>query len=103
MNTLKITLACAGGMSTSLLCKKIITASEKKGFEKTECNAYPVAELKNAAPGSNVILLGPQIAYEEKKVKAQFPDIPVIVIPMTDYGMMNGEKIFNDLADQFGW
>ena len=103
METLKITLACAGGMATSLLCKKIIKAAEEKGYENTECNAHPVAELKNTAPGSDVILLGPQIAYEEKKVKDQFPDIPVIVIPMTDYGMMNGEKIFNDLASQFGW
>ncbi len=103
MEKLKITLVCAAGMSTSLLCKKIIDAAKKKGFNEIECNAYPSSELKKCAQGSDVILLGPQISYEEKKVKEQFPDIPVIVIPMKDYGLMNGEKIFNDLAAQFGW
>ena len=102
MSTLKITLACAGGMSTSLLCKKIIAAAEKKGFENTECNAYAVAELKKVAPGSNVILLGPQISYEEKKVKEEFPDIPVLVIPMMDYGMMNGAKVLEHALQVLG-
>lgn len=103
MKKLKITLACAGGMSTSMLCKKIIAASEKKGYTGTECSAYPVAGLEAAASGSDVILLGPQVSYQEDTVVKRYPDIPVVVIDMRDYGMMNGEKIFNDLVQKFGW
>lgn len=103
MKKLKIILACAGGMSTSMLCKKIIAASEKKGYIDTECNAYPVSGLEQVAKGSDVILLGPQVSYQKDMVAKKFPEIPVEVIEMRDYGMMNGEKIFNDLAKTYDW
>lgn len=103
MKKLKITLACAGGMSSSMLCKKIIAASEKKGYTGTECEAYSVHGLQSAAPGSDVILLGPQVGYMKDTIVKKYPDIPVEVIYMKDYGMMNGEKIFNDIAEKFGW
>ena len=103
MKKLKITLACAGGMSSSMLCKTIIATAEKKGYLGTECNAYAVTALQSVAPGSDVILLGPQIRYQLEDVIKKYPDIPVEVMNMKDYGMMNGEKIFNDMAERFGW
>ena len=51
MKKLKITLACAGGMSSSMLCKKIITASEKKGYAGTECEAYSVHSFSRQLRG----------------------------------------------------
>ena len=76
MKHLKITVACAGGMSSSMICNKIIAAAAKKGYE-CECKAYGTSE--------------------------QYPDVPVEAISMMDYGMMNGEKVFNDLAAKYGW
>lgn len=46
--------------------------------------------------GSDIILLGPQVGYQEEDVQKEYPTIPVRVIDMMDYGMMNGEKVFKD-------
>ena len=99
---LKITLACAGGVSTSILCKKIIDEGKLRGYD-VECNAYAVKALEPVAPGSDVILLGPQISYEEDDVVAKYKDIPVRLIDMRDYGTMNAKKIMDDLVSEFKW
>jgi len=43
----------------------------------------------------NIALLGPQVGYTLGKAKkiCDAKGIPVDVIPMVDYGMMNGEKV----------
>ncbi len=100
MKQLKITLACAGGMSSSMLCSKIIAAAATKGYE-CECKAYSTSGLANVIEGSSVLLIGPQVAYQAAKLKETYPDVPVEVISMQDYGRMNGEKIFNDLLAKY--
>lgn len=40
-----------------------------------------------------MILLGPQVRFELNKIRGKYPDKPVEVINMQDYGMMNGEKV----------
>lgn len=102
MKQLKITLACAAGMSTTMMCQKIAAAAEKRGYA-CECKAYAVSALAPHVPGSAIILLGPQVSYQLDKVRAQYPDVPVEVIAMQDYGMMNGEKIFTELMAKYGW
>ncbi|MFR6099994.1 MAG: PTS sugar transporter subunit IIB [Longibaculum sp.] len=42
-----------------------------------------------------MILLGPQVRYELKKIQGMYPDKPVEVINMQDYGMMNGQKVLD--------
>lgn len=103
MKKLKITLVCAGGVSTGIMCKKIREAAAKKGYEDVECNAYALDKLSEAAPGSDVILLGPQISFRFDQIKGDYPEIPVELINMMDYGMMNGEKIFNGLLEKYHW
>lgn len=102
MKHLKITLACAGGVSTSILCKKLIEEGKAQGFE-VECNAYAANALDPVAPGSDVILLGPQICYLEEDVTKKFPDIPVRLMSMQNYGTMNAKKIFSELLEEFKW
>lgn len=99
---MKITLFCAGGMSTEMLVKKIVKAAEKKGYSDVECAAFGLSELKEQAPGSDIILLGPQIGFQEKKVKKAIPDIPIAVINMTDYGLMNGNNVFEMVINTLG-
>ncbi|MGN1343785.1 MAG: hypothetical protein ACI4U3_04345 [Traorella sp.] len=103
MKKLKITLACAGGVSTSILCNRIKTAVKNRGIEEVECNAYATSALDKAAPGSDVILLGPQVSYLEDDVVKKYPDIPVRLMDMRDYGTMNAEKIVKELFEEFGW
>lgn len=102
MKKLKITLCCNGGVSTKMLCKKIIAAAEKKGFE-IECDAYSTTMIDAAVPGSDLLLMGPQIKFMANTFKERFPDIPVEVIGMREYGSMNGEKIFDDMLAKYNW
>ena len=101
MAKVTIMLACAAGMSTSLLVTKMQKAAEDKGLD-AEIFAVPAPEAEEivATKEVNVLLLGPQVRYllgdfQEKLTDRQ---IPVAVIPMTDYGMMNGSKVL-DLAE----
>lgn len=91
---MKIVLLCAAGMSTSMLVKKMQDAAKAKGLD-ADIAAYSESQLSKVAPGADVILLGPQIRFALKKVQAECLkyNVPVDVIPPTDYGMMNGTKV----------
>ena len=93
---LKIRLFCAGGMSTSLLVTKMRAAAEEAGVE-ADIEAHGVGGITRRIDGSlDCVLLGPQIGYQKaqvKKVCDQF-GVPCEVIPMTDYGMVNGKNVF---------
>ncbi|MDR2803948.1 MAG: PTS sugar transporter subunit IIB [Treponema sp.] len=91
-----INVFCNAGMSTSALVKKIQAFAKEKNLD-VEISAHPFSELDAKAKGSNFVLLGPQIGYEHKKVKAKLDPlgIPSGVIPMADYGRMNAENVLN--------
>ncbi|MGN0661528.1 MAG: PTS sugar transporter subunit IIB [Faecalibacterium sp.] len=89
-----IRLFCAAGMSTSLLVNKMKEAAKAKGIE-ADIAAAGEAKMDDETNGIDVALLGPQIRYKlaaAKKV-CEPKGVPVDVIPMTDYGTMNGKKV----------
>jgi len=89
-----IKLFCASGMSTSVLVNKMKDAAKVKGVE-VEIAAFPEAQMDRHLDGLDVALLGPQVGYTLSKAKALCDPkgVPVEVIPMVDYGMMNGAKV----------
>lgn len=95
---IRIKLFCASGMSTSVLVSKMREAAKAKGVE-CEINAYPESQIDQHLDSMDVALLGPQVGYTLGKVKEKCDPagVPVQVIPMVDYGMMNGTKVL-DLA-----
>jgi len=60
-----------------------------------------VSGIDQYGDSADVILLGPQVRYELKNVKAKYPGKPVETINMQDYGMMNGAKVL-DFALELG-
>lgn len=93
MKKINILLVCNAGMSTSLLIEKIEKAGDAQAIEAT-VDARPVDDVKNHLKEKDVILLGPQVRFKEKQIKALVADkIPVSVIDMSAYGTMNGEKV----------
>lgn len=92
----KIVLLCAAGMSTSLLVQKIQKAAKEKGLEYNIA-AFPIAEAGEHLKGTDIILLGPQVKYKLKEITNLANPIPVEVIDMVAYGMMDGEKIVNEI------
>ena len=89
-----ITLVCAGGMSTSILMSKMKEAAKQAG---KDVSVIAMAEEKFASykEPTDVLLLGPQVAYLLDDMKAEYEPkgIKVAAIDMMDYGQMNGKKV----------
>jgi cellobiose PTS system EIIB component len=92
----RITLVCVAGMSTSLLVTKMRMVAMKKN-EDVKIQAVPESEFDKYADDTDILLLGPQVGYTLKKMKASYEPrgIKVAVIDSMDYGMMNGEKVLH--------
>lgn len=95
----KIVLLCAAGMSTSLLVTKMLESAKKQGLEY-DIHAYSINNAKDCILGADLILLGPQVRYKLSEVKKLASNIPVEVIDMVAYGMVDGEKIIKGIANK---
>lgn len=91
-----IVLACAFGMSTSMLVQRMQEEAAKRGLDADIC-AISETEIKKRIDGVDVLLLGPQIRFQLKEFKAEFEPkgVAVDVIEMTDYGRMNGVAVLD--------
>ncbi|EUJ39411.1 PTS system lactose/cellobiose specific transporter subunit IIB [Brochothrix campestris FSL F6-1037] len=98
-----IMLACAAGMSTSLLVTKMEEAAKARGLD-AKIYAVSVSEVPAQLEKErlDIILLGPQVRYTEKQVAQQIGDrdVKLAVIEMRDYGMMNGEAVLATALDK---
>lgn len=92
-----ITLVCAAGMSTSMLMARMQESAKQQGIE-AKIIAMSEAKFEEYDEPTEVLLLGPQIAYLEDDMKEKYEPkgIKVAVIDMMAYGTMNGEKVLKD-------
>lgn len=90
-----IVLACAFGMSTSMLVQRMQDEAAKRGMD-VNIRAISETDVKRET-GSMDVLLGPQIRFQLKKFQGDLAPlgIPVDVIEMTDYGRMNGPAVLD--------
>lgn len=93
-----INVFCALGMSTSVVVKKIRKEAEAQGIDLT-IDAHSVNDLETFAPGSDIILIGPQISYRQKELQEKYPEIPVVVMNVRDYGTGNAKNILKQVSD----
>lgn len=98
---MKIVLACAAGMSTSMLVDRMAASARERNIP-LEIEAVPVSSLSNHLDGVQIILLGPQVSYMLAQIAEQYAPIPVKVIEMMDYGMMNGAKVLDGAMKDIG-
>lgn len=104
----KYILACAGGMSTSILARKMQNEAVTRGLNieiEAISESFIKEELARNSDKIKAILLGPQIRYLKQQVAfiADPFHIPVDVIDMMDYGTINGPKVLDhalSLANQ---
>lgn len=93
----RIMLICAAGMSTSLLVTKMNKAAQDMGDE-VEIFALPLSEGEKLINTVDCVLLGPQVRYAktdvEEILKECNKNIPLDVIEMKDYGMMDGKSVY---------
>lgn len=95
MSKKTIMLACAAGMSTSLMVTKMQDAAIKRGRD-FEIFAVPATGARMALEETEVdlVLLGPQLSFMVPDFERLLDgkDVPIGIINMLDYGMMNGEN-----------
>jgi PTS system cellobiose-specific IIB component len=92
--TKRILLVCAGGFSTSMLVERMKEAAEAKSIDVV-IDACGEGSMENYLP-ADIVMLGPQMGHQEDSVKGKVGfNVPVTVIEMMDYGMMDGEKVLN--------
>jgi len=94
MTLIRITVACAAGMSTSLLVSKM----EKHAADKklaVQIIAVPEKQFEKYLDDTDILLLGPQISFLEEKYKQKYHEHPLVVCPISiiDYGRMDGGKV----------
>lgn len=94
---INIVLFCGGGMSTSLLATKMKEAADQRGMEVT-VEAYPLSQVETVGPTADIVLLGPQIRHNKHRVLDALPEVPVDVIDMSAYGMIDGEKVMDQVC-----
>lgn len=95
---MNILLVCSACMSTSLLVSRMLDYAKEKQIN-VQIEAHPVGEVESYGPDADVILLEPQVRFQLSHIKSRFPEKPVEVIDMRDYGMMDGQKVLNHVLE----
>lgn len=90
-----ILLACAAGMSTSMLVKRMKEYAESINAEiNIEAMAISEAKEKIRSNKPDIVLLGPQVRFQKKEIEEVTQGaIPVEVIDMKLYGQMDGRGV----------
>ncbi|MCF0258363.1 MAG: PTS sugar transporter subunit IIB [Erysipelotrichaceae bacterium] len=90
---MKVLLVCAGGLSTSLLMKKMKGFWEEQGTE-LNVEACSLAEYKNRCRDFDIILVGPQISYHLDDIR-EASGLPCDAIDSTDYALGRCSNIYS--------
>lgn len=51
---------------------------------------------------ADIIFLGPQVCYAKEEIQKTVGSIPVYMIGMKDYGMMNGDSVLAQALEYLG-
>ncbi len=92
---MRIILACAAGMSTSLLANNITKEAIGRGMDVT-VEAMSTSALNEALwRSADVVLVGPQMRYQLEEIAAKGAQyhVPVAAIPPQDYATANADHV----------
>jgi cellobiose PTS system EIIB component len=99
MIDLNIILVCAGGVSTSILMKKMEIYAKEQGV-KVNVTAKGICEYQDDIENSDLMLLGPQISYKREEIELLYKK-PILVILPIDYATGNVKNIFKQINSVF--
>lgn len=95
---MKLLLVCGAGMSSSLLMYKMNEYLDSIGESDSEVNAVSMLRYQRVYKDYDVMLIGPQIAYNLKGTMKNI-DIPYGVMNRLDYGRGNCSNIWNQAKE----
>ena len=96
-----IILLCAAGMSTSMMVQRMQAAAKEIGYE-CKIEAHSVSEADQIKDIADIILLGPQVRFQLKKIQDICEGVTVKSINPADYGHMNGKNVLMHAKEVLG-
>lgn len=95
---MRLLLICAGGMSTSMLIKKLEKYAAANNIENFVCEAHGVSSFEDLYKDWDLTLYGPQISNKADYLREICgEDYPIGKIQPADYAIGNAEKIFKEV------
>lgn len=100
---INIGMFCFAGMSTSVLVKRMQEYAEEKNLE-CFIEAYPQSEVADRASKLDIVLLGPQIKYYQKRIEGicNAHGTKMMVVSNVDFGRMDGKKVLTEACALLG-
>ncbi len=95
----KILLFCSAGMTTSFFAQKMNEVSNFLELDY-EFNAVSVNEVYQSAKDYDVILIAPQVAYEEKNVKNRIKNKLILKIPTSTFAAYDANGCIEFIREQ---
>ena len=92
-NSMNIKLFCAGGVTAGTLTEAV----KKICGPEDEVSAYDINQLDTELPGTDVVLIAPQIRYRYKVIKAKCDEanVPSGVIDPIAVGRLDGKRVLD--------
>ncbi len=89
---MRVLLCCAGGLSSSILMKKMQTWAASHG-EELDIVAVGTGEAQERwQEGWDCVLVAPQASYRMDDMKKEI-QIPMAAVPSLDYAIGNAENV----------
>lgn len=96
---MKILMVCAGGMSTSILMKKLKNYWAEQEMP-LNVKAVSLGEYNHYAGDYDIVLIGPQVAYRLNMIQEDTGK-PCTVIKSNDYAIGNCPAIFEQVQEVY--
>ena len=101
---MKILICCAGGLSSSIIERKLKEYGTKIG-ETIEVHAVGVGEVEGIIKdGYQVLLYAPQVRNRVRELQAcaDLAKIPCALLAPQDYALANAENIYKQIIGLLG-
>lgn len=94
---MKIILICSAGLSTTMLVNKMRESAEERDISAEIKVLAESEKITEHTEGLNVVLIGPQVRFLEKKLRdiLEPEGVKVDVIDQMAYGLMQGDKVLD--------
>lgn len=101
MKKLRVLLVCGSGASSGFMAANIRKAASARGME-LEVKARSESEIENYADETDVLMVGPHLAYIMDEVDDYINgyDIKVILMKADYYSTLDGSKAIDHLLEE---
>ncbi|WP_085830950.1 PTS sugar transporter subunit IIB [Collinsella vaginalis] len=95
-----VVMLCAAGTSTHLFAEKIQKEIDAEGYG-AHVSAWSVSQAKENHTSAELLLLTPQVGFEQELVQALYPDTKVEVIDFDAFARMDADAVIEQIKQSF--